>query len=114
MPDENPIQLMLISEFLEKWSQKANSVELVEHTSIEEEGAYFSGKLYDPFAGTTVGSAYFSWEDIVGIISGKVDFFMLQENAAMNICEDGETYGSPELVMDDYGRVHFTSDLEDN
>lgn len=110
--DQTSVQEMLISEFHTKWAKSVDAVELGSH-EIEEEGVYFKGKLYDPFARTTVGNAYFSWDEIIGAISGKEDFFMLKEEAAMRICEDGETYGSAELVVDEDGRVHFASDLED-
>jgi hypothetical protein len=110
---QDPVQAMLISEFRAKWAKNVDAVELGSH-EIEEEGVYFEGKLYDPFAGTTVGNAYFSWDEIIGAISGREDFFMLKEEAAMNICESGETFGSAELVMDDDGRVHFVSELDDD
>lgn len=108
---QDTVQEMLISEFRAKWAKNVDAVELGSH-EIEEEGVYFQGKLYDPFAGTTVGTAYFSWRELVGAISGKEDFFMLKEEAAMSICEDGEPLGSAELNNE--GRVHFASDLEDD
>lgn len=111
--DQDPVKETLIAEFREKWSKSVDAVVLGPH-DIDEEGVYFEGRLHDPFAGNTVGNAYFSWDEIIGAISGKEDFFMLKEEAAMRICEDGETYGSAELIMDEDGRVHFASDLEDD
>ena len=111
--DQASLQELLVSEFCAKWAKSVDAIELGSY-EIDNDGVYFQGRLYDPFAGTTVGTAHFSWQEIIGAISGKEDFVMLKEEAAMSICEDGETSGNAELIMDEDGRVHFASDLEDD
>lgn len=109
--DQALVHEMLVSEFRAKWAENVDAIELATH-EIDEEGVYFQGRLYDPFSGTVSGSAYFSWAEIIGAISGKEDFFMLKEEAEISICEDGEVTGGAELIMDEDGRVHFASDLD--
>ena len=112
--DGSAAQDLLIAEFRARWVKHVDAVTLGAH-EIEEEGVHFAGKLVDPFAGTVRGTAYFSWKEIVGAISGKEDFLMLKEEAAASICTDAddEDRGGVEFVFDADGRAHFASDLED-
>lgn len=81
---------------------------------ISEDGIEYTAELYDPLSGTARGTYLFGWPDIAEVIKTPCDLSWIHETVSAWIVETGEEYGFGEFVVDEDGRVHARSDLEDD
>lgn len=94
------------------WKLSTSSIELSSPT-INADGIEYRAELFDPLSGTIVGKYSFTWDEIEEVVKHPKDASWIHEAVSEHISFEGEAFGESELVVDDDGRVHFRSDLED-
>lgn len=60
-----------------------------------------------------MGRYRFSWDEIEEVMKDPHDVSWIHEGVSEEISSESEVSGGGELVVDNDGRVHFRSDIED-